>query len=339
MNEYGLGYVQLNKDERQAYLLLEDAMKRYATSCDVSSVKRNVNLMKVMTTVLGDHPGIIYFNKTMIRTIAGSFGKQLNFIGCINRRQAEKYEEELKNTLEDAVWEIDKRAKNDMEILIGISEFLQKNVRYDAEELKHSSQGKSRSPMSHNAYGALVEHKAVCDGYAGAFSLIAQYFGMRVMLVEGRSSYNRSSSLDHAWNIIEYRGNYFHVDATWDANTYDSVKAYSYGYFGMTDDEIAVDHEWDFRSTPKCNSEELSYYKNNNLYAYSDTQIENIIYSGIKHKRKVIQLKMSPSVTFGDKPGKFIEKKILNAASRGGYTSQLSYSWKEPTRCLIITLE
>lgn len=339
MNEYGLGYVRLNKDEQQAYLLLEDAMKRYATSCDVSKVKGNVNLAKVMRTVLGDNPDIIYFNKTMIKTREHLFGKRLNFTGCMNRRQAAKCEEALRTALEDAVWEIDKRAKNDMEILMGISEFLQKNVRYDTKELKHSPRRKSRSPMSHNAYGALVEHKAVCDGYAGAFSLIAQYFGMRVMLVEGRSSYNKSSRLDHAWNIIEYRGNYFHIDATWDANTYDNFEAYSYAYFGMTDDEIAVDHDWDVKTTPTCNSEELSYYKSNKLYAYSATQVENIIYSGVKHKRKVIQLKISPSVTFGNNPEKWIEEKILNAASRGGYTSQFRYSWQESTRCLFITLE
>ncbi len=339
MNAFGLGFGYLNKDEKNAYSLFEDAMRRQATSCDISRVKRNVNLLKVLATVLGDNPDIIYFNKTMIRTLGNFYGKQLSFVGCLSKKQADQCGNQLKKALEDAVWEIDKTAKNDKEILMGISEFLQRSVTYDRDELKNIERGKSKSPMSHNAYGALVNHQAVCDGFASAFILIAQYFGMKGMLVTGKSSYHRTSKVEHAWNIMEYQGEYFHIDATWDANTYETSHIYSYDYFGLDDDEIAVDHDWDFKTTPKCNSPKLSYFISNNLYAYSESQIEDIIYKQVKYRSKTIQLKISPAIPLGKNAMKYLEEKIMSAASRGGYTSEFYYTWQDATRCLSITLE
>ena len=169
----------------------------------------------------------------------------------MGKTQVLQHETKLQKALEDAVWEIDKKARNDKEILMGISEFLQYNVIYDKDELICNSRGKSKYPESHNAYGALVNHKAVCDGFSNAYALIAQYFGIKCMVVEGKSSYQRNTRVEHAWNIVEYEGEYFHIDATWDTNRYEVIKTYSYDYFGLDDDEISVDHEWDYHKTPK----------------------------------------------------------------------------------------
>lgn len=339
MNRYGLGYGRLNKDEQLAYELFEDAMKQYAVSCDITKISRKINIMRVLTTVLGDNPDILYFNKTRIRTLENFWGRQMNFTGCLDKRQAEQYGKQLGEALEDAVWKIDKGARDDREILMKISEFLQKNVRYDMDELKSLSRGKSKSPVSHNAYGALVNHRAVCDGFSSAFSLLAQYFGMKCMIVEGNSSYRSSSRMEHAWNIVEYQGNCFHIDVTWDANTYETLNTYSYEYFGLNDDEIAIDHEWDCQITPRCNSQKLSYFMANNMYAYSESQIEDIVYKHMKNGEKAFQLKISPSVPLGNDAQKYLEEKTLHACARSGIASRFRYIWREATRYLIIILE
>lgn len=339
MSDFGLGYAYLNRDEQFAYDLFLDALTKRATACDISKVKRNVNLLRVLNTVLGDNPDIIYFNKTTIKTLGSFFGKQMSFVGCLSKRQAEQCDEQLKKALEDAVWEIDKKARDDKEILIGISEFLQQNVIYDMDELNSSYRGKCESPMSHNAYGALVNHKAVCDGFSSAYALIAQYFGMKCMLVDGRSSYNRSSKIDHSWNIVEYDNAYFHIDSTWDTNTYAAFKTYSYDYFGLDDDEIAVDHEWDISTTPKCNSNKLSYFISNGLYAYSESQIEDIILRQMKCHKNVIQLKVSPGVALAGDGQEQLEKMMMSAASRCVMTKPYKYTWQPSTRCLIMIME
>ena len=80
--------------------------------------------MDIVLTVLGDNPDIIYFSKSKIRTLTSLFGKQLSFPVCMSKASAMEYESRLKKSLEEAVWEIDKKAKNDRDILQGISEYL-----------------------------------------------------------------------------------------------------------------------------------------------------------------------------------------------------------------------
>ena len=60
-----------------------------------------------------------------------------------------------------------------------------------------------------NIYGALVEGKAACYGYAQAYDYLLEQVGMESYLCE-------SKALDHAWNIIKVSGKYYHVDVTWD---------------------------------------------------------------------------------------------------------------------------
>ncbi len=338
MNNFGLGYKQLDLDEKNAYLILLYAVQKQQTSCDISKIKQNVNLMKVLSTVLGDNPNIIYFNKSMIRIKERSFSKQLNFVECLSKKQALQMNQELEKSLKEAVWEIDKNARNDRDILKGITEFLQRTASYDNEELSYSMSGKSKNFMSHNAYGALVNHKAVCDGFSSAYSLIAQYFGFKCMIVNGKSSYHRNSQVEHAWNIVEYNGNFYHIDSTWDVNTYEVIKEYSYDYFGLDDDEILMDHDWDYESTPKCVANELSYFVANDLLARSESQIEDIIYRQMKQKEKVIRLKISLGIGLEDKAEKYIKNLIMNTMSKLGIYSSFNYVWQENTRCLTIKI-
>lgn len=338
MGNLGLGFSQLDKDEKFAYSILEEALKRQQTSCDISKINRSVDIMHVLTIVLGDNPEIIYFNKTMIRTVRSLFAKQLSFSSCLSKKQTEKVNLELKKALEDAVWEIDKHAKDDKEILRGISEYLQRTVTYDRDELNCAMRGKSQNFMAHNAYGALVMHKAVCDGFSSAYSLIAQYFGFKCMIVDGKSSYQTNAKVNHAWNIIEFNGKYFHVDSTWDVNTYEVIHEYSYDYFGLDDDEVSVDHDWDYKTTPKCNSNELSYFVSNNLYAQSESQIEEIIYRCFKRGDKVVRIRISASLPLNGDAETELRKIISKASSRADICRQFNYMWQDSTRCLIIKL-
>lgn len=54
MSRLGVGRNQLNTEEMYAYSLIEDALRKYATTCDISKVHRTVDIMKVLLT------GVIY---------------------------------------------------------------------------------------------------------------------------------------------------------------------------------------------------------------------------------------------------------------------------------------
>lgn len=61
----------------------------------------------------------------------------------------------------------------------------------------------------HSAYGILVDKKGVCSGYAYAYRLFMQAYGIPCVLIN-------SDSMNHAWNMIQLGGKWYHVDCTWD---------------------------------------------------------------------------------------------------------------------------
>ena len=112
---------------------------------------------------------------------------------------------------------------------------------------------------AHNSYGALVEGRAVCEGYAESFQYLLQRAGIMSFIAVG-ASVNPSTQQPegHGWNYVKIDGKYYHVDLTWDDQTNHTYHA----YFNLTDSEITVDHEierGDF-SLPVCDSDDAMYF-------------------------------------------------------------------------------
>ena len=82
-----------------------------------------------------------------------------------------------------------------------IFRYLTKNVVYE-----YGDTGLTK----YTAYAALVNRKAVCQGYSVAFYRLALEAGMDARIVT-------SDALNHAWNIAGIGGSYYYLDATWDA--------------------------------------------------------------------------------------------------------------------------
>lgn len=153
---------------------------------------------------------------------------------------------------------------------------------YDREKAIHDRLAAKvtyeESENAHTAYGALVEGKAVCEGYAKAFQYLCYQAGLPCMMVTG-SSLNPSTGNpeSHAWNMVQIDGAYYHVDVTWDdqaSNTY-------YAYFNVTDRQIKEDHaiatdEATLSVLPACNATTANYFVKNNEMLGSSYTVQQI---------------------------------------------------------------
>lgn len=117
---------------------------------------------------------------------------------------------------------------------------------YERELLLHDALARrvtyQEGENAHNAYGALVKGKAVCEGYSRGFQYLLYQSGIQCLMAEG-SSINPSTGLSesHAWNVVRVDGQYYHVDLTWDDP--DDVKTpVMYPYFNLTTVQINNDH-------------------------------------------------------------------------------------------------
>ena len=257
MKQCLLGFEKLNADEKYVYEHLLNSFLTFSDAVDSNRFKKNVDLMKVLNVVIGDNPGIIHFNKSQIKLSSSMFsGKQIKLCGTYSKSQIKKMYSELDSKLKNAVNEINLlNPITNYDKLICIYEYLQDNVVYDENELDRMCRtGDITNPLSHNAYGALINGKAVCDGVVAAFSLIAHKMDIESTMVAGSAKFCTADFSRHAWNLIRVDNKCYHIDATWDINKKGNTGDYSYDYFCVDDDLISSDHHWDISTTQTCNS-------------------------------------------------------------------------------------
>ncbi|MBR3002072.1 MAG: hypothetical protein IKF38_00650 [Clostridia bacterium] len=67
-----------------------------------------------------------------------------------------------------------------------------------------------------NIYGALINHKCVCEGYAKALKYLLDGLGIEAVLVIGKATNSEGESENHAWNYVNVDGTWYAIDSTWD---------------------------------------------------------------------------------------------------------------------------
>ena len=97
---------------------------------------------------------------------------------------------------------------NEYNKFMAIYEYVTHNVTYDHEHVDDESY-----LHQYTAYGALIDHTAVCQGYALLLYRMLLHVGIDTRLIPG---YAYKTEL-HAWNIVKFDDYYYNVDSTWDA--------------------------------------------------------------------------------------------------------------------------
>lgn len=158
-----------------------------------------------------------------------------------------------------------------------INDYLVDHCIYDKEAVEMHKENQVRA-NEQNAYGALMEGKVVCEGYARAFQLLCMRLGLECKVVEGYAvGFNNTRKTPHIWNCVKLDGDWYHVDTTWNDSDVDSdIYTDRYYYMNLTTEEIEKDHiinpcysEYTTDDilyndyVPECVSDEYYYFKRN----------------------------------------------------------------------------
>ena len=137
---------------------------------------------------------------------------------------------------------------DDLEKEEAIYGFMVDQVNYD---WRHQDVMAETPRTAYEPYGGLVDRAAVCLGYATSFQLLCDLAGLECITVVG--AYHQGEE-EHAWNLVRLKGNWYGVDATWDANGRElgSGDGYEWRYFNLTSDELALMRQWDYDNVPEA---------------------------------------------------------------------------------------
>ncbi len=100
---------------------------------------------------------------------------------------------------------------SDYDKVFAIHQYLVSTVDYDYENLKTDTLPDSVFTTE----GALLDHLAVCEGYARAFSWLCEQAGLEELMISGTAD-NGSGIISHAWNQVQIDGIWYNMDVTWD---------------------------------------------------------------------------------------------------------------------------
>ena len=123
--------------------------------------------------------------------------------------------------------------------LKAIHDWLVLNVKYDAVGIEAFHKGDTRQKVLFNEYGALVNGKAVCRGYALAFKALVGEL-IKQTNAKIKCEFVSDKFYVHAWNRVKLNGEWYHIDVTWD----DSIEPSSVGteYFLVSDRALLGGH-------------------------------------------------------------------------------------------------
>ena len=186
---------------------------------------------------------------------------------------------------------------------------------------------------AHDAYGALVEGTAVCEGYAEALQCLLQQAGIQSFIAIGDSAVPSSGAMvGHAWNYVRIDGAYYHTDLTWD----DQGDTLYHTYFNQTDAVILEDHLIDSAAyaLPTCTSTAAQYFTGKDTYL--STYTADTVGQLLKENGMMVHVYIPGSTS------DFLswyKANVLAIAQNAGVTGGFSYGYSHLGKELVLHLQ
>lgn len=271
--------VSQSTDKQKSYIGVSVALPHTLT--DMTQIKALYN------AVVYDNPQFFY-----VSNVYGLEGYQKDKTTYYNKilftyTMDATTRKEAKKKLDSVITSIRQNAPNttdDYEMELYLHDRLLERCSYDYDA---SKKGYKQFPHAYTAYAALVDGKAVCEGYSRAMQWLLKLYDIPCALVVGESLKNGEQ---HMWNYVTINGDSYHLDATWN----DSGDAVRHNYFNVTTEQISVSHRIAENQNflKSCTQTKDNYYHRNGLYVdtYQRQTIAAIIAQHVCDGKEQVEL-------------------------------------------------
>lgn len=202
-----------------------------------------------------DCPEVFWYSGYSMYPKGNTIRIEVSIIDTLDEEELPEMYEELKDTAKDIISQIP-AGSSDYDKMLFVHDYIADHCEYDFDSMHEDMKG-----LWHTSYGALVEHKAVCSGYAEGFQYIMNLLGIEGGVVSGYSYLGGS----HAWNYVVLDGKYYWLDVTWDDVDEDKPQ---HTYFLYNDEQMLRTRWLDGGQNyaPECDSLDMNWFKQNNAY-------------------------------------------------------------------------
>ena len=338
VNRYAYNY--LDDNQKAAYDTVLDAINSYKTVVsDLDVSLTDSQMQTVVDYIYRDHPEIFWIQQggaTYFFDAETHIISRVELKYCMTKEETDKRQEEINVAIESLLSDITE-SMSDYEVTLKIYESIIKLVDYDTLGLeKQGSNLSAEIPDDlRSIYGVFVNKKAVCAGYSKAMQYLLNRCGIEC-------TYVRSSSGNHAWNLINLEGDYYHLDVTWgdSSNTKEEEnkgEIISYDCFCITTEELnrleSHTPESNF-PLPECTATKCNYHRRHGLYfeTFDFNKVRSIVCEYAKLGKFDVSLKFASIEQFNVAKKELIDNSKIRTAMqyatlKTGVKLDLSYTY------------
>ncbi len=254
-----LYYQQLDEAQQTDYQNIYNCLVAYGSRVTIQAT--NVSeLQVVVDAVVFDNPEIFYMANCTLNQQGDKYYFQPQYL--FDKDEVESYREQLQAKAQTITQAIE--GEDEYEQIVYLYEYVINNNEYV-----------TNADYNQTVVSSLIYGQTVCAGYASMFQYLGDYMGLDVGSMVGVSieSPNNPSQY-HQWNVVEYDGDYYYLDATWG----DALDGLLYDYC-MYSSDIMVELYEPTGEVFETEDLENTYFQRNDLYIedYSRAQVEEII--------------------------------------------------------------
>ncbi len=251
-------YASLNYDSRMkdAYNSVVDTITNFRSSAQMPLTISEADYVKVLEAVRCEQLMLFYLSdRTLGNFDTFTHSYTINFTYKYDVEEASEMLRETEAAAKEIISQLDDNM-SDYEKLKYIHDYLVLNVESAVE-----------GDYVDSVYGALVNKRALCEGYAKAFSYLCNLIGVENMIVTGYTG------VDHMWNMVKLEGSWYHVDIGWDQPSEALRERYPdlilYQYFLVDDAVIQNNRSINnyLCAPPKAETETMNYFVYEDRYA------------------------------------------------------------------------
>lgn len=289
------GYIQLDAQMQEAYKTIEYALLNLEEKVAISDeVFEKFNTL--LRYISSDNPLFFWEPNEITYTPRVGGGYVMNFKYNFTKEEVFQFLTEIDDYANDYCNSIPAGLSNFDKALL-VHDKVVTNIVYDKT---------LSNEWRNDVYGGLINHYASCLGYSKTY----QYLMCRLS-IDTLMAYGYGGEEQHAWNVINLDGKYYHVDTTFNdsSKTSEIIDGYSkvqHEYTFLCDAEITKTHdilseEFGSYKLPECDSTQKNYYRMKDLMVSSksmdtvnsdiDEALSNAISVALADKNSILEIR------------------------------------------------
>ena len=326
-------YHRLSAEEKDIYVALYKGIINLDKEIHLNKIYPLEKIKKAFYAMSNDNPHLYYFNQTHMDIPVTPFGSVLLPQYFCTREQIDTYNKRIETCISDIILNLDLMNCSEFEKVKRLHDYFCKSIIYDHEALETSKV--NRLVAAHSVIGVFAKKRAVCEGIAKAFKMLLNAVDIAAIVVDGRASLYKD--VGHSWNIVKIDGEPYHIDVTWDiANTkYGHI---NYDYFNVSEIDISKDH-FNYEGTPKCMTDNKSYFRINDVYFNSVVDIEKYLLEGVTKGKMDFYFKISDEGHKIEEIANYARQFVISEAGEKGILAKVNAYYNKDQRIVRVVLQ